>query len=91
MLYRCYFTEEKIALYFIKHGVYFVITAVIGAATFFIVSLIGIGGIPGLIVKAIMSTVIPAALYVAVYIRTKDMKQAEPLIRKVFKKKEESS
>lgn len=87
MLYRCYFTEEKIALYFIKHGVYFVITAVIGTATFFIVSLIEIDGIPGLIVKAIMSTVIPAAFYAAVYIRTKDMKQAEPLIKKVIKRK----
>ena len=87
MLYRCYFTKEKMAGYFIKHAVYLVVTVVIGAATFWVVSFIGIEGIIGLIVKAIVSVIIPVILYTAAYIWTKDKKAAEPFIRKMLRKR----
>ena len=86
-LYKCYFTEEKMAGYFVKHAIYLIVTLVIGTVTFLAVSYIGIGGILGLIVKGIVAVLIPAILYAAAYIWTKDKKAAEPLIKKLLKRK----
>jgi O-antigen/teichoic acid export membrane protein len=91
ILYRCYYTKAKISEYFIKHGVYLLVTVVIGAATFLIVSFIGMDGIPGFIVKTLVSTAVPGILYTAAYIWTDDRKKAEPLIRKILKGKRVSN
>lgn len=91
MLFRYYFTNEKPTLYFIKHGVYFAVTMLIGTVTFLVVSLIGIEGIPGFIIKAVVSASVSAALYLVTYCWTKDWKQAEPMIKKMLKRKQKSN
>ncbi len=87
MLYKHYFTNGRLWQYFAKHVLYILVTAVIGVVTFLVVSLIGMDGIPGFLVKGIVSAIVPMILYLAAYGWTKDMKQASPFIKKIFSRK----
>lgn len=87
MLYKHYFDNGKLWQYFGKHALYLFVTAVIGGVTFLIVSQISLDGIPGFLVKGVVSTIIPLVLYMAAYSWTKDMKQASPFIKKIFSRK----
>ena len=71
LLFKCYFRNGKLMEYFLYHGKYFLITAMACGVTYAVCSLIGLSGIPGLIIKMVICCVIPNVVYLICYFKTK--------------------
>ena len=87
VLYRCYYKNQRISEYFVKHAVYLLVTAGVCTVTYLAVSPIPLEGIAGFLVKAVVAAIVPAVLYPAVYFKTSEFKNAIPLMRVLFQQK----
>ena len=87
ILYRCYFKNNSLSEYFLKHVRYIIITACICTITYLITVPVTLCGIPGFLIKAVISAAVPVILYLIVYCRTEEFKNAMPLIRGLMRQK----
>ena len=85
ILFKYYFKHQKASEYFIRHGIYALVTFIICLVTYFICSFIGFDGIMGLGIKAFICLILPNLLYVLVYHRTGTFMEAMALASKVVK------
>ena len=83
ILFRHYFGEHRILEYFLRHGLYTIVTLIICFATFFVCSFINIGGLPELIIKGGVCIVIPNVLYYLVYCKTSIFKEAAKFVKRL--------
>lgn len=75
LVYKYYFTEQKLSTYFILHGFYFGVTVLIGILTYLICR-----SLPGTLifffVKMLVCVILPNILYLIIYRNTKLYKEA---------------
>lgn len=64
-LFKHYFTEEKQSKYMLKLLLFTLLTAISGAAVYLICNLIGLTGVPAIIVNVIIATVISNVVFAA--------------------------
>lgn len=83
ILFKHYFGERRIMEYFLRHGLYALVTLVICLVTFFVCSFINIGGISELIIKGGVCVVVPNALYYLVYCKTSMFKEAAGFVKRL--------
>ena len=79
LIYRFYFTEQKMSEYYIFHGICASVTAAICAVTYFICRAVPETFI-GFVVKICICAVVPNALYFVIYRKTKMYHEAMPWI-----------
>jgi len=84
ILFKHYFTSEKVSRYFLQHAVYAVVTVIIGVITYFGCSLISIDGVVGLILKTLLCIALPNILYLLVYRNTKIFKEVVIFMKKLL-------
>lgn len=65
--------------YYLKYGVYALLTAAVGVATYFVAGLIPFGGIGGLLCRALVCLAIPNGLYYLIFRRTDDFQYFQQL------------
>jgi len=71
--------------YFIRYFIYTVITVIAGILTFYICTLITIGGIFEIIIKGVICFVVVNSVYILVYSRTKEFNYISTLFFRSFK------
>ena len=86
LLFKSYFKISPTRFY-LSHLLYAVVTLLIGMVTYYACHFINIGGFIELFIKLLICTVIPAILYVLIYIKTERMQDAVTLIKKILKRK----
>ncbi len=84
ILFKHYFTSHKISEYFLRHGLYALVTFAICVVTYFVCSFIDIGGAPELIIKGGVCVVLPNLLYYIVYCKTSFYKEAIIFIKRLM-------
>jgi O-antigen/teichoic acid export membrane protein len=77
IIYRYYFTEQKMSSYFLTHGFYLLVTVFIGLIVYFMClflpsTIIGFG------IKIIICAILPNIIYLLIYRKTKIYKEAMP-------------
>lgn len=87
VLFKHYFVHHKVSEYFLKHGLYALVTAVVCVITYFACCLVEFDGILGLVVKTLICVSLPNLLYLLVYRNTKIYKEAATFIRKILRRK----
>ena len=87
ILFHGYFPMDRIGAYFLSHLKYLLVTAAVAAVTFGIVSLSGLVGLAGLMVKGLLCVLVPGILYLLIYHRTPEFKRAEPMLRTILRRK----
>ena len=70
IIFKYYFKKYEYEKYHLRHIVYFIVTIIIAAITYFITSFIIIGGIPELLFKGIICLIVPNILYYIIYVKT---------------------
>lgn len=83
ILFKHYFPSHKMSEYFMRHGLYALVTLMICAATYFVCSFIKIGGISELIIKGGICVIMPNILYYLVYSRTDMYKEAAGFVKRL--------
>ena len=86
ILFRGYFTEEKIKGYFLAHARYFLVTAAIAAVTYAVTVRIPLAGIPALLADGCICILLPGVLYFLVYRNTAEFASARPMLRTIIKR-----
>lgn len=84
IVFQSYFKNGKLKSFFIDHMRYLCVTAVISSVTYFLVLKLPGEGLWGFILKLVICTIIPNALYLLVYHRTKDFKVAAALVERLL-------
>lgn len=75
--FRYYFKGIKISSYFLSHGKYFLVTAVISGITFYLTNILIAGeGIFWLLIRVIICVIFPNILMLLIYYHTKDYGEA---------------
>ena len=87
ILYRCYFNNKSLTEYFLKHAKYIFVSACVVAVTYLATTPVALDGVLGFLVKALISAVLPVVLYLVIYGRTRELKDALPLVRGLMKQK----
>jgi len=85
IIFKYYFKNMSMKKYHLRHIVYFIVTIIIAAITYFITSFIIIGGIPELLFKGIICLIVPNILYYIIYVKTPMFKESKDLINKILK------
>lgn len=85
ILYKYYFTEERVSDYFIKHLKYFCVTALCILITYVICSLITFNNLIFLFIKGIICVIITLIIYVLIYKNSKEFKLSIEFIKKILK------
>ena len=85
ILFKHYFTNKKSIEYFKYHGLYALVTCIIGVITYFICSIIKHSGLRELILKGILCTIIPNILYYVIYRKTKMFEKAKEFILNILR------
>ena len=83
ILFKHYFVSYKVSEYFLRHGLYALVTFAICLATFFVCSFINIVGISELIIKGGVCVVVPNVLYYLVYCKTSMFKEAAGFVKRL--------
>ena len=83
ILFKYYFTEEKISDYYIRHLTYAIVTFIICLITFFICEYLPLNGIYKLLSNLIICIIVPNILYIIAYRKTKSFKESIFLIKKI--------
>ncbi len=84
ILFKHYFVHQKMSDYFISHGIYAFVAAIIATVTYFICSLVKIDGLLGLVITGAICLIVPNILYCAIYCRTNSFRQAKTFIKKII-------
>lgn len=85
ILFQYYFVHQKMSDYFLRHGLYALVTLVIGVITYFLCSFITTNGISGITIKMIICVIIPNVLYLLVYHKTNIFKSSISIFKKKLK------
>lgn len=83
ILFKHYFPSHKMSEYFMRHGLYALITLMICAATYLVCSFINIGGVAELIIKGGICVVLPNLMYYLIYCRTDMYKEAAGFVKRL--------
>lgn len=83
IVYKFYFKNGKIWMYFRDHLIYLIVTGLIGAFTYFVCETIPLQGIMAIIVRLGICIVVPNVLYVAVYRKMSVYREALCLVGRV--------
>lgn len=67
IIFKHYFTDEKVINYYLKHLLYMLITLIISIVTYYITTFIQLSGLLNLIIIAIICLVVPNILYYIFY------------------------
>ena len=84
IIYDCYFKNGKIGVYFKKHAIYLLITAIGCIPTYLLVRPITIGGMVGIIVRLIDCVVVSNGIFFLLYRLCPEYKSAKQLVERVF-------
>lgn len=87
ILFKHYFGEQRIRDYFLKHGLYAVVTIIVCVLTFLICSYVKIDGFLGLAIKGLICVVIPNIIYCIIYYKTKLYKDSSTFLKKIIRGK----
>jgi peptidoglycan biosynthesis protein MviN/MurJ (putative lipid II flippase) len=74
IIYRYYFTEQKMSSYFLTHGFYLLATAVIGVEIYFLCSFLP-STIIGFGIKIIICAILPNIIYLLIYRKQRYIKK----------------
>lgn len=85
-LFKGYF-KKKQSPYYVEFFINLIVTILLCVITYFVCSLIPIGGVLGLLVKLLICCVLPTSLYVLLFFKTKGFKESLTLLKKVFHSK----
>ena len=85
ILFKHYFVNQKMSEYFLRHGLYALVTAIVGCITFFICSSVGENGVLSLAMRLLICIIIPNILYILIYHRTAQFREAKNFTKKIFK------
>lgn len=83
ILFKHYFVSHKVSDYFLRHGLYAIVTLAVCVATFFVCSFINADGIPELIIKGGVCVVLPNALYYMIYCKMSMFKEAKSFLKRL--------
>lgn len=70
LIFKYYFVEQKVSNYFLQHGTYFLVTAIICGVTYYVCSIIP-GALMGFLAKMCVCVLLPNILYLLLYRNTK--------------------
>lgn len=87
ILFKNYFTDQRIFPYYLKQLAYLIITAGVSAVTYMLCALIPIAGVLGLALKACVCLAVPNVLFLVVYCKTKEFKEIKPLLSKLIRRR----
>lgn len=88
ILFKHYFVHQKLSEYFLRHGLYALVTIIVCVVTYLLCSLINMEGVLGLVVKGLICVSVPNIIYLIVYRNTKIFKEATGFLKGALKKKE---
>lgn len=86
ILYKYYFVNMGVKQYFLSHGLYVCVTAIIAIATYFVTSMMPLSGFPGLLLKGMICVVFPNICYLLIYRKYRLFPEAVGLVRKILSK-----
>ena len=84
ILFKHYFKSFKVSEYFLRHGLYAVVTLAVCAITYAVCAAINVDGAQGLIFKGCVCIVVPNMLYILIYRKTKIYKDAAGFLKKII-------
>ena len=87
ILFKHYFGDDRIMEYFLRHGLYALVTLIVCSITFFLCSFLNIGGVSDLIIKGGVCVVVPNLLYFLIYCKTGMYKEAKVFVTRLVPKK----
>lgn len=87
IVFHHYFRNGRLGEYFLLHGKYALVTALVGCVTYSICGLVPGQGLLTLVAKGVICCVIPNVLYVGIYCRTEEFKVSIPWILGILKKR----
>lgn len=87
ILFKHYFSPHGLREYFVRHGIYALVTVVVSSLSFLICSFVHLGGVIGLIIKFVICIVIPNILYYLFYFKTSFFNEAVGFIRRLLPKR----
>lgn len=87
VLFKNYFKFSSKSFY-LRHVMYFCVTAIVCVITYFVCSFVTFGGVLGLLLKAMICLVLPNVIFVLIYFKDKQFKNALQIVRKIFSKKQ---
>lgn len=87
VLFKHYFGEHKLSEYFLRHGLYALVTLAVCLATYFVCMFIDVGGLLELIIKGTVCVVLPNILYYLFYCKTGMFKEAVGFVKRLMPKK----
>jgi len=86
IVFKHYFKNNKLKVYFGYHIIYFVVTSLIAIITLFLCQLVEQGGILGLVIKAGVCIVVPNIMYFIVYHKTNNFKDAKIFVFNILQR-----
>ena len=72
--------------YFIRQGLYFAVAIIICFVSYMVCGLINVGGLQGLIIKAVVCIAVTTGLLLVIYVKTKSFKKAAAFAKRVLKR-----
>jgi len=84
ILFKNYFTNEKLSGFIIRHCFYLIVVASVSTVTYFVCSLLPNVGVGFLFAKAGICIVLPNILFLIAYCKTSMFSEVKPLISRVF-------
>ena len=87
VLFKYYFTKDAFFDYLIVNVKYAVVTSLVAGITYCLVSVIGLEGWSGLIVKGGTCGLVSGIMYLVIYMNGREFKNAIPLIRSLVRKR----
>lgn len=87
ILFKHYFTHQKMSEYFLRHGFYALLTANVCAIAYLVCLMVKTGGVIELILKGAICLILPNLLYFIIYHRTNSFKDATKFVKRILKRK----
>jgi peptidoglycan biosynthesis protein MviN/MurJ (putative lipid II flippase) len=85
IIFKHYFTKQKISDYFGRNAIYALVTLVAASITYFLCTLITFDSLIGFIIKIAVCIVVPNIIYFLIYFKTKQFKESIPWLLDKFK------
>ena len=87
VLFKYYFTSQKVSEYFLRHGLYALVTVIICVITYFVCSMVRFDGVLGFTIKGFICIGLPKILYIVAYRNTKMFGEATRFVKKILRKR----
>ena len=86
VLFKYYFTKDALLDYFVSNIKYILVTSFVAGITYFVVSKISVDGWFGLFTKGGTCAIISGVMYLVIYAKGKEFKDAIPLMKALVRK-----